>query len=151
MRLWQAMFGWQLVLAVERSLLRHINPDVVEVADVIEGSEANSSFAEGLVGRSHDGRFQIVEIDRDFSAVSIADDPSTVPAVCPRSSRGRLCRDLFASFVVHDKDLIGVVVSLLAEVHVIEMRVILIPKEQAQRLMVVGRDRRLKANVHNKA
>ena len=121
MRLWQAMFGWQLVLAVERSLLRHINPDVVEVADVVERSKANSPFAEGLVGCGHGGRLQIIEIHRDFSAVSIADNSSPVPAVGPGCSSGRLCGDLLASFVVYNKDLIGVVVRLFSEVYVIQM------------------------------
>ena len=119
------------MLSRER-LLRHIDPDIVEVADVIEGAEADSSFAEGLVRCSHDRRFQIVEINRDLSAVGVANDTGLMPAVRPGGSCRGLCGDLFASIGVHYKDLIRMIISLLAEVHVIKMRVILIAEEQAQ-------------------
>ena len=127
----------------------NINTHIVKISDVVERTEAHTSPDKGLVHSGHHGRFQIIEEDGDFAGFDLADNSRPVPVVGPRSPRGGFGGDLFSGRTVDDEYLIGMIVGLLSKMHIVQMRVILIPKKQAQRSMRIIRDCGLKANVHD--
>src|SRR5262249_53678790 len=104
--------------------------DLAPVTSIVERADAECPPGERFVGRRHDRFGHVVEIDLDGAIADLADQLQVVPAVGPvRPVRAGLT-DLFAVGLVHDEDLIRVIVGLLPEVDVVEAVRPLMAEEQ---------------------
>jgi hypothetical protein len=115
-----------------------VEGEVVEVASVVEGTDADLSPGEGFIGGGFDGLFHVIEKDVDAPGFDIADDFEFVPlAVFPGDAIFAL-GDGCSRRVVDDEDLAGVGVGLFAEVDVVEFGGALVVEEEAEVAVAAG-------------
>src|SRR5262249_4543425 len=93
--------------------------------------DADAAPDERLVSGCHGGRLYLVEVKANRSVGNAADDPGVMPLVVPIFFFPALGCKFFPPRAVCYEYLIGVVVRLLTEVNVVEVRRILIAEEQA--------------------
>jgi hypothetical protein len=112
--------------------------EIPEFAEVVEGAEADPAVGEGFVLRGEDGFFHVVEINRDAAAGGVVDEFEAVPPIgLPGGARGAGGGDGFAIGVIHEVNLVMHAIGLLAEVGVVETRVVLAREGEAE--IVVAR------------
>ena len=115
-----------------------VEDDIVPHPCVVKRTDANASPNKRFVRRGHDRVIEIVKKHVDLAILDRSNDFDTVPGVVlPGRSPGRSGGDLRAWGIIHDKDLIGVIICLLAEVDVVEIGRILVAEEEAQTPMPV--------------
>ena len=73
-----------------------------------------------------------------------------MPFVSPICASARLGRDLLSIRAVDDEDLVGVIVGLFAEMHVVKMSRVLVTEEEAHVAMTVIFDGRLQLHIEHK-
>ena len=106
--------------------------NVIKIALIIKGTNADLSPGKGLVdGRFH-GLLHIIEINVDFSSLDIPYDLEVMElSVFPWNPLlGK--NEVFPGSLIDDEDLAGVRVGLFAEVEVIKVGRILVIEEEAE-------------------
>jgi hypothetical protein len=107
------------------------DPDLIEHARVVERSDAEPAVTEGLVVGGHHRGLHVVEVNLDKTVMHISDNADMVPSVGPRGSLGPLLGDRDPGLSIDQKDAVGGIIGLLAEMNIIKMTRILMAEKQA--------------------
>lgn len=124
--------------------------DRVEVACVVEASDADSSDGKSLIDCGHYGPGHIVEVHFDPAGLDFSADAGSMPASAEVGAFGAVLSDADAGSVVDEEDGIGMCIGFSAKMHVVEVRRILVSEKEAETLVSVGFLGRSQINIEHK-
>ena len=112
--------------------------DVVDLAGIIEGTEADKAWAEIFIFGGHDRNGHVVEIDFDGTVGDFPLETNFVPDVQPpTNASGSGLGDVGAGRIVHEENVMGVGVGFGGDVRVVELFRILKTEEETHIAMAI--------------